>query len=596
MKNLKYVALGCMAFLWSCSDEIEPYETTETLSVDGSIPFEFTSSPEIEQAIAEGEAIFNKPGQILGGAACANCHAPDAFDLAFFDFAEEDIRRRAAPHVSEEDADAIVRYVDAIRERYNLTQLASSREHRLFQPGGSVLNGSKSIERDFEFLKTELPKWVPSLFTTSDVDEALALQIRDELADINLQEMRIGIEFPLWASDHFHGDAFGTVNEWMPNLPCLDSNPRIQEIRSNYSAYPSRANLRKLIDAVENYSECSDQNLPLERGNIGRIVAKKKYISGLMAMHLMREKAFGMDMPKDGDFVFGWWDERVATSARYRGSSPSNRIWEIGDHFRKPLPDQGLKTGTFPLNSAQELLEVAGFDLATIEGQTSSQNSFLMKNEIQSSWFWLNGTFDSHRHTGYSREAMERAGFAAHAMIKANFDFYKLNFGNFSYSDYLAFHPMAHVKIKGLDKYAEAYAAPSGYLELYDELQVKLAWTMLYVTKNWIDDPDKKGVGKNDDLKNMALITNFLWRVKKEEAALEWYYEYGGKVVKNLNNPDVEKYGETGFLERVLDSRFTGGPGELGDHHGVENMHLLDGEDGEDHEYYDMEFSWLNAR
>ncbi len=589
--NLHFVFLLSLSLLSSCVNEqfddyVEPFEFTE----DGSIAFEFNTSPEIEATIDKGLAVFTKPGRIQSNAACVNCHTPDAFDLAFFDFKREDILRRALPHVSEDDAKAIADMIEATRVKYRIDSPKSPRSHRLFQPGGIVLSGNTRGERDYNFLKNELPKWVPTLFAHNEIrDVATALKIRDEIANINLSKMMVGIPLPLWASDNFHGKEFGTVDEWMPNMPCIDLDPNVQNYRTNYQKYPSRQNLKLLVNIILSSTDCG--LAPNERGRIGKRFARDKYVTGLIAMHIQREEIFGIPASKDGDFQLTWWDENYINDHNIRKSIPSNRVWGIGDKGRKPGRDTGLRSGNYPRNSAKEFLEITGFSQFSIDGQTNVESDFLLQNDLQTSWFWLNAAgFDSARHTGYSRLGMSRSGYAGHALLKSYFDSFKKPFGSFSYSNSSVFHPKGHSTNK-LSSYAEQYEAPAEWQALYDSIQTKLSWVMLFVTKAWLDDPNTRDIVKNDDLRGMAKVTNFLWRRKGFQEAYDWYYSYGPEVAKHLE----DKYRDTGdmkgYMDLVLDDITTGGPGDLRTENGHEKIEDEDYEfsDGISEEYNDLE-------
>jgi hypothetical protein len=113
--------------------------------------------------LSEGLKIWRKPGAIQNDAACATCHSPDGIELAAYNFTDQDITRRALPHVSQDEAQVLVQYIHALRAKYQLTTLKSPMEDRPFQPGESVLPGVTATERDFEFSK-QLATKLPLLF------------------------------------------------------------------------------------------------------------------------------------------------------------------------------------------------------------------------------------------------------------------------------------------------------------------------------------------------------------------------------------------------------------------------------------------------
>ena len=68
------------------------------------------------------------------GMACMTCHGPDPFEIAFAGFSDEDIFRRAEPHVTVPEAQKIVDAVHLIRDTYNLPA-RDPMTVRPFQPG-----------------------------------------------------------------------------------------------------------------------------------------------------------------------------------------------------------------------------------------------------------------------------------------------------------------------------------------------------------------------------------------------------------------------------------------------------------------------------
>src|SRR5579871_1569443 len=104
--------------------------------------------PEAAKDYREGLAIWRKPGKTPDHAACASCHGPDGLEIAAYNFDDANIRRRAAIHISPEDADKVVAMIHAEREMLGLKILLDPMKDRPFQPGGEVLPGATPEERD----------------------------------------------------------------------------------------------------------------------------------------------------------------------------------------------------------------------------------------------------------------------------------------------------------------------------------------------------------------------------------------------------------------------------------------------------------------
>ena len=84
-----------------------------------------TSAQTVDAVIAAGLAVWRKPD--AHGAACANCHGPDGFELARFDFSDDDIRRQDAVHLSPQDSDKIVALMDDPERRRTMGELGRKR-------------------------------------------------------------------------------------------------------------------------------------------------------------------------------------------------------------------------------------------------------------------------------------------------------------------------------------------------------------------------------------------------------------------------------------------------------------------------------------
>lgn len=138
-----YILIGLLfVSLWGCTDA--------SLSPD-------TPEAELDEIITEGLEGWRKPGVIQDGAACANCHAPDALDLAYFNFDDATLKRRAEPHVGQfsfqlsgSDFKKIEKMIHALRIKYDI-EPKDPMNFRPLQPGGEVLPGNTAADRDNAF-------------------------------------------------------------------------------------------------------------------------------------------------------------------------------------------------------------------------------------------------------------------------------------------------------------------------------------------------------------------------------------------------------------------------------------------------------------
>src|SRR2546423_1233846 len=129
--------------------------------------------------IREGLVAWRTPGGKFNSA-CSSCHAPDAFDLAQFNFDDANIRRRAFAHVDESNATKIIALVHAIRRKYNIGKPLDPMAERPLQPGGEVLPGATSTDRDLAFGKSLIPL-LPTLMAGRVDSFDKAKKARDEM-------------------------------------------------------------------------------------------------------------------------------------------------------------------------------------------------------------------------------------------------------------------------------------------------------------------------------------------------------------------------------------------------------------------------------
>lgn len=294
--------------LWGCQDS--------PLSSD--LPEE-----ELDQLIAKGLEAWRKPGAIQAGAACANCHAPDGLDLAYFAFSESALKRRAEPHVSQfsteltgDDFVKIKKMIEALRIKYNITP-KDPMEFRPLQPGGEVLPGNTAAERDYEF-----GRQLQNMGFVFANDPVLSLEDakrhRDEWLKINPRTLKIGIPFNRWSEDPFHGPEHASMADWMPDLPRIPREERADEWYALHDAYlqnPTDENFWEMYDNEHRYNRSIF-------GGSSEHFFRRKYRSVLMAQHMFRKEVMNQEAFADRP-TLAWFPAR-------KDEGIDNPIWDIG--------------------------------------------------------------------------------------------------------------------------------------------------------------------------------------------------------------------------------------------------------------------------
>ena len=294
------VASGCTA-----GDPVGP-------DVDGAV------ERSQDQVVADGIASFRTPGAIQDGASCASCHAPDGYDLAYFDFDDATLRRRVEPHLSAEHADRIVALVHALRQRDRITP-RDHRTDRPLQPGGAVLPGATVAERDLAFGRQ--PR-VQALFPRPVLSPNEARAARDRWLAVDVRTLPIGLALNRWSEDPHEGDA--SIADWLPDLARLpvDEGARAQlhALHDAYLADPTDARLFEVLDGTERLTSSGFS------GN-GEALMADKYGSVLVAQHLFRRQA------RTGSL----WEGRPSSAwlpARMTRDAGPNPVWMVGDFAR----------------------------------------------------------------------------------------------------------------------------------------------------------------------------------------------------------------------------------------------------------------------
>ncbi len=334
---------------------------------------------DVELVIKEGIEAFRKPGLIQERAACANCHAPDGLDLAYIAFNEETIRRRAEPHVgnelTEDDVDKIVALVDALRQKYNITDPVDPLEFRPFQPGGTPLvPGGTVQEKELAFYDQLVQK--NFLFAASDIltmEQALAMR-EEMLSDkADGRHLQIGLELNRWSEDPHRGDLHATIADWLPDLPRLPIDPtEWYALQDAYLADPTDA---RIVDMVERIEDMTFQHFS---GSSNELF-DEKFRSVLFAQHFFRNEVAGAassGLPYEERPFMAFYPVAQADDDTYQ----DNPWWNVGDFMRHT----GLGEDTLP----EELYE----RIAPAESRKAQARGEMPKLRVP--WFYVGWTFD----------------------------------------------------------------------------------------------------------------------------------------------------------------------------------------------------------
>ena len=291
---------------------------------------------ELNHIIAEGLEAWRKPGAIQAGAACANCHAPDGLDLAYFAFSETTIKRRAKPHTSQfstelsgKDFEKIKKMIEALRIKYNITP-KDPMEFRPLQPGGEVLPGNTAADRDLAFGQ-QLQK-MNLLFVSEPVLSLEDAKLhREEWLEVNPRTLKVGIPFNRWSEDPFHGTEHATMADWLPDLPRIPKEGKAEEWYALQDQYLQNPTDEKFWEMYNNEHRHNQSSFKGSSEHFFR----RKYRSVLMAQHMFRKEVMNQDEFPDRP-TLAWFPAR--------NDDIDNPIWDIGltaHNLRNGPSDEG---------------------------------------------------------------------------------------------------------------------------------------------------------------------------------------------------------------------------------------------------------------
>lgn len=221
----------------------------------------------VDKAGIVGDGSF---GDLAFRAECGTCHASrDGFDVAFFNFSDEDIVRRGLDHVDSTTVLAIRDYIRSIQT--NLTPV--DRATQLFRPG------TQRLSDDVAFAVT--------LFGADAWPRNLTIE---ELQQIDPRDVSLSVPFPTWSSER-------TENDWMPETPLpeailSDQGDLVRQRLVSYYASRSDAALRQLVDDFERVATQEGFSCEGSPGFHPRPLMcfeARRWMASLTAIHLVQQ-------------------------------------------------------------------------------------------------------------------------------------------------------------------------------------------------------------------------------------------------------------------------------------------------------------------
>ncbi|HYX36335.1 MAG TPA: cytochrome c, partial [Oligoflexus sp.] len=373
------------------------------------VPAEDISPEKLKEYLSVGLATFRKMGH--DGLACVNCHSPDGIDLARIGYSDSTILRRALSHLDAEDGQKIVQYIHALRKKNNFTTLFDPKTFRPFQPGGESLPGATLIERDVAFgaslKQAHKLKFVADAPILSVGDAKAAA---DEILNINLHNLKVGIDFDRWTSDEFNGEEFRSFSEWIPTTGFVEREPSGEQkgaigesdpaitkswfqIQDEYLADPTDANFWKMFDW--SFAKLRHKE-PSFSGSALNYISLRRYHSMLIGQHMLRK---GTNVMPD-----------ALTNVAYRNKehhlNHRHSFWELGDVARASVFRTGEDKG--PCFLTAECMGVPAADAMRsklpslaysrdrvrryYQGDGFADDVYPLRAtelDLRSTWFWL---------------------------------------------------------------------------------------------------------------------------------------------------------------------------------------------------------------
>ncbi|MEM9188741.1 MAG: cytochrome c [Myxococcota bacterium] len=354
------------------------------------------SDAEYETARAEGLVAWRTPD--ADGVACANCHTPDAIDLALLGYPDHAIIRRGRLHLDPVDTVKVAKFIHAQRRHFNITEPCHP-SYRPLQPGGEVLPGDTAEEQDAAFGASlrdrELLLAAGTVRNLEDAEQAIA-----EVQAIDTRTLPIGIPLPRWTEDGFNGHAHATLNDYMPPIGLRPTDEHSSEwyaLEDAYVADPTDEALFVLLEEFEtmNWDGGFRDAHPEDIGNCRRYrqagdylydLARRKRRSQLITQHLLRRALLG------GEGLDWLGAAPFAEFSRSRGEG-LNPFYSIGGEHAEEICYSATGSGK------QGVLAILGSfpdDVVEETPQSDLANGVLaaIPTEIAHPWFTLAQIYD----------------------------------------------------------------------------------------------------------------------------------------------------------------------------------------------------------
>ena len=302
---------------------------------------------------------------------------------------------RAIDHVTMDQADTLVAFIHAVRQKFAMQQLLHPAKFRPLQPtheafpettpGLEVTDGQAQDERDLAFMN-HLVNDRKLLWATGKVDSlAKAHQAFDELRAIDLTTLKLGVPFDHLSEDGHWGEPHRSVFEWYPFMSSEALPGAEAEWYAAVDAYlaaPSVTTLWGYFDAIDELTDCSDDLAHDGDPQYYRYACdwmRLKWKSLQVFQHMLRSESLAYPDPLAG--LGGAPMDHVDTIVQ------RIPIWEAGDFLRINPLMRTDNNACFSDDAHPCTLLPAVVD-ATVHSNPSYEEARIKQSQVfQQSWF-----------------------------------------------------------------------------------------------------------------------------------------------------------------------------------------------------------------